>query len=111
MKSDKRLKKLGYDPLKAQVALHKRLIIEDNFWTAVRHGDIKGIVDCQMALGVDVDNVDKIPRYSSVMHVAVLSGLNKVANDLLRYGYARVPEGDSIGSGLEKLPPLQITLT
>ena len=91
----KALEKLGFDPIKRQVELFERLTIEDEYWMEVRQGLI--------FVG------DSRVRYSSVMHLGVLSGLNKVANDLIRYGYGRVEEGDG-RLNVDKVPPLVINL-
>ena len=103
LKSGKKtLEKLKFDPIQRQVELYERLMLEDAYWCEVR--DTIGITV------LDKDMVEvKRPRYSAVAHMTVLSGLNKVANDLMRYGYARVDE--TIPFDVDKIPPLQITLS
>jgi len=97
----KTLEKARFNPLTKQIELYERLMVEDEYWIEVRNGNIF------------VDGYDGSPvkvKYSSVMHLGVLSGLSKVANDLTRYGFGRVSESDDMLS-VDKVPPLQIMLS
>lgn len=74
-----RLAELGFDPIEKLVELYTKIsaeIEEMNFLKAnpqvLKNGDVR--------------------RYSSMAHAALLTTQQKLINDLMRYGYARVPE-------------------
>ncbi|MDH5182251.1 MAG: hypothetical protein OEX12_00040 [Gammaproteobacteria bacterium] len=101
-RSRARLEELDFDPLEKQVMLYRRLVKEDEWWENLKAGT--SVVD------VDADGKKKKTlRYSGIAHAAILAQMQKIGNDLMRYGYGRVPE--NVGSGLEAPPPLQIGLT
>ena len=73
-----------YDPMDAMVDLYERLVDEDRVMCAVRDGTL-----------VKLGQNGKTLRYSSMAHAALLAQIQRVHADLLRYGYARVPERDA----------------
>ena len=81
VRSQVRLEELGFDPIGELVMLYKQLQNEDKIMCAIRDG-----VYIQLN-----DKANKI-RYSYVAHMTLLGQLEKVASQLLRYGYGRVPE-------------------
>ena len=81
VRSQVRLEELGFDPIGELVMLYKQLQNEDKIMCAIRDG-----VYVQLN-----DKANKI-RYSYVAHMTLLGQLEKVASQLLRYGYGRVPE-------------------
>ena len=64
----------------------------------------------------DYDNEDpksKKParRYSSMAHLQLISQEQKLLSDMMRYGYARVPEALSLSVDEDDLKGFSITLT
>jgi hypothetical protein len=80
-RSVKRLNQLGFDPIQELVQLYRQLQNEDKIMCAVRDGT-----------RVSLTEEGRTVRYSAVAHVALMGQLEKIANDLVRYGYGRVPE-------------------
>ena len=74
---------LNFDPIEELIKQYKRLTEEDEWHRDVRLGKITWL---------NADGEPKNMRYSSVAHAATLALLQKTANDLMRYKYARVPE-------------------
>lgn len=80
----------GYDPINELVTLHHRLLAEDQFWSMLR------------------ENPRMYPvRYSGMTHANILSQIEKVASQLLRYGYRAV---DNIAASSSETPRLVISL-
>jgi len=75
----------NYDPVDAMVDLYERLVDEDRIMCAVRDGSL-----------VKLTEAGPKQRYSSMAHAALLAQIQRVHADLLRYGYARVPENQAI---------------
>jgi hypothetical protein len=74
-----RLAELGFDPLEKLVQLYGEITTEINELNelktnpkVLKNGDIR--------------------RYSSMAHAQLITTQQKLINDLMRYGYARVPE-------------------
>jgi len=88
-----RLKKLGFEPIEQLVLLHERLEREHEYHCSLRDGTNTGPVRV---------------RYSLVAHTALLSQLEKVASQLLRYRWARVSETVVLDTG--ELPAFNIHL-
>jgi hypothetical protein len=99
--SRNKLRKLQFDPIEKLVNLYEKLEAENEFYLQLR--DRIGVTE----LDENGNELRKI-RYSYVGHTAVLSQLEKVSSQLLRYRYARVPETVNIDS--EHIPMLNITL-
>jgi hypothetical protein len=97
------LNDLSYDPVRALVAIDKRLQEEDKFNQMLR----------EAKLSPDTDESGKPIRvplsYSGINHTNILAGRVKIAESLLRFKYARKSETVQINS----LPvaPLVIQLT
>lgn len=81
VKSQLRLDELGFDPIGELVMLYRQLQNEDKLMCSLRDGTWRPLNDD-----------GRVQRYSSMAHMALLSQLEKVASQLLRYGYGRVPE-------------------
>jgi len=100
MKGKNKLEQLGFDPMEKLVAVYNRLEREDIMLTKIRDAD-------EVHMVKDGKKVGK-KRYSSVAHTTVLGHMKDIGTDLLRYKYARVPEGE----GVEKeIPKINIKLT
>lgn len=87
----RRLESLGFDPIQELVREYRSINL--NLWN-LRH------------------TKDGTPRekYSIMKEAALMTLKNKIATDLLRYGYARVPEDlDKLG-GEKEIPKLTIVL-
>ena len=95
-KSKVRLAQLGFDPIERLVLLYKKLESEDEYWSKVREASLVKELDSE-------GNVKKVHRYSGMAHSTVLTQMAKISNDLLRYGYGRVPE-NLPSSGGESTP-------
>jgi len=80
-KSQVRLEELGFDPLQELVQLYRKLQDEDTLMCALRDG-----------VYVPLNEYANPIRYSYVAHTNLLSQLEKVASQLMRYGYSRVSE-------------------
>ena len=85
--SKRKLEELGHDPIERLVALHKHLISEEEKHRLMRDG---------LYTVIGKDGKEYRARYSPVAHVAVLSQIEKVNNDLIRYRYARIPETQQV---------------
>jgi len=70
-----------YDPVDALIDLYERLVDEDRLMCAIRDGSV-----------VQLTEAGTKQRYSSMAHAALFAQIQKIHSDLLRYGYARVPE-------------------
>ena len=81
VKAADRLQELGFDPLAAQVYLYRKLDKEANRQETLIETPRK------------LPNGD-IQRFSAMAYSNTLMLQQKIANDLLRYAYARVPEGE-----------------
>jgi hypothetical protein len=84
-RSQRRLHTLDFDPIERLVRLYKRLEEEDEHLVNLRK------VDSVTELNTD-GTTKKKHKYSGVAHVAIFGHMEKVASDLLRYDYGRVPE-------------------
>lgn len=81
VKSQVRLEELGFDPIGELVMLYRQLQNEDKIMCSLRDGTY-----------VPINDDGRRIRYSYVAHMTLLGQLEKVASQLLRYGYGRVPE-------------------
>jgi hypothetical protein len=80
-RSVSRLRQLDFDPIGRQVELYRKLDEEEKYLCQLRDGN---------PIFLDADG--KRIRYSAQHHSTVLGTLQKIANDLMRYGYGRVSE-------------------
>jgi hypothetical protein len=92
-----KLLSLNFDPIEAKVMLAEKYEIELAYHEACREG---------LVLNPKTGE----PRsYNPQAHGLVMAAYDRCINDLLRYGYARVPEKeDDLGS---EIPPVTISLT
>lgn len=81
--SAKKLHELKFDPLEAMVKLYDKLLEEEKIYCTIRDGKRHMVTQ---------DGKVRSVKYSAVSHASILSQLEKVAADLLRYKYGRVPE-------------------
>ncbi len=83
-KARERLEDLGFDPIENLVALHDRLVAEDEYQNFLRHAVMTAVSK--------EDGGEGFPRirYSSIVHASILSQLEKVNADLLAYGYCKM---------------------
>ena len=81
--SARRLRDLNFDPLDAQVELFHKLKKEVEVFEKMRTGEF---------VTLNADGNSRVVKYSGVAHAQVLALLQKVAVDLMRYKYGRVPE-------------------
>ena len=88
-KARTRMEELSFDPVENLVALHDRLVAEDEYQNFLRHATMEAVSK--------EDGGEGFPkvRYSSLTHIAVLSQLEKVNADLLAYGYAKVQDSSN----------------
>ena len=101
-RSQRRLKSLDFDPIEKLTKLYQRLEQEDQYMCNLRH------VDSVKELNPD-GTIKKTHKYSGVAHMAVFGHMEKVASDLLRYDYGRVPE--IIPTSSANTTPMYIQLT
>jgi hypothetical protein len=85
-RSQARLKQLGFDPIERLVNLYARLEEEDEYWQTLKQ--YTSVAETSRT----GKTIKKVHKYSGVAHSAVLAQMEKVANDLMRYCYGRVPE-------------------
>jgi hypothetical protein len=102
MASKRRLAQLDFDPIERLVNLYKELDEEIRYMRDLRDFKVPSHITAE---GEEL----KPPRYSAVALAAILAQKEKVANDLLRYGYGRVPETVNINETQNS--PLVIQLT
>ena len=107
-RSNERLAELGFDPIEKLVELYKSLEAEHEYWM-----ELKKVSQVQeLTKG---GKHKKTHRYSGHAHAAILAQMEKVANDLMRYNYGRVPETINVNAvkpqgmivnlaGIEKKP-------
>jgi len=93
-----RLKVLGFDPLANLVNVYGKLTQEIEYWEKIRDGHL-----------VQVTNTGKTRSYNAEAHMSCFEKLINVNKELMRYGYARVPEGSD--PHRPPAPPLVINLT
>lgn len=91
------LRNLRFDPITALVEQYRSLEKELNHHEGVRNGTV-----------VKLSHTGKEQRYDSEAHMKCYELLIKVGGDLVRYGYARLPEGVIENPG--RLPTLVINL-
>ena len=102
VESRAKLKKLGFDPIEKLVNLYNKLEQENEFYCKLREvGQLQELDN----MGEPIRTV----RYSHIAHTNILSQLEQVSSQLLRYRYARVPE--TINMESSKIPTLNINLT
>ena len=94
--SVEKLKQLGVDPIEMQVEIYNE--------TCKEIEELEQLKLCPKLL----KNGDT-RRYSAMAHAQLLTIKQKIANDLMRYGYARIPE--TVNVKPEAPPPLVINLT
>lgn len=92
-----KLLSLSFDPIEAKVMLAEKYEAELAYHEAVREGLI-------------LNPKSGEPRsYSAQAHALVMAAYDRCINDLMRYGYARVPEKEEdVG---DEIPPVSISLT
>lgn len=86
-----RLEDLAFDPIENLVALHDRLVAEDEYLNHLRHATMTA-----KSISKGGDGFPKV-KYSLISHGTILAQLEKVNSSLLAYGYCKVmpePEGD-----------------
>lgn len=92
-----KLLSLSFDPIEAKVMLAEKYEAELAYHEALREGLILN------------PSTGKPRSYSAQAHALVMTAYDRCINDLMRYGYARVPEKEEdIGS---EIPPVTISLT
>jgi hypothetical protein len=101
-RSRARLEQLKFDPIEKLVRLYDILEAENVYWIQLRQASSVQELDAN-------GKKKKTHRYSGVAHAAVLSQMGKVAADLMRYAYGRVPE--TINVNTEKPKPMIINLS
>ena len=79
----RRMFQLDFDPLDTQIKLFHKLKEELDTQEKIRKGEL---------IQLDSEGRRRKVRYSGVAHMSVLVQLQKIANDLMRYKYGRVPE-------------------
>lgn len=91
-----KLLSLSFDPIEAKVMLAEKYEAELAYHEAVREGLIIN------------PSTGKPRSYSAQAHALVMTAYDRCINDLMRYGYARVPEKEEdIGN---EIPPVSINL-
>ena len=91
-----KLLSLSFDPIEAKVMLAEKYEAELAYHEAVREGLIIN------------QSTGKPRSYSAQAHALVMTAYDRCINDLMRYGYARVPEKEEdIGN---EIPPVSINL-
>ena len=99
--SRNKLKKLSFDPIEKLVNVYDKLEAKHKHFEALRkEGPIIHIDD-------NGEVVNRV-RYSHLGHAAILSQMEKVASQLLRYKYSRVPETVNVNS--DRIPEFTINL-
>lgn len=93
-----RLKCLGFDPIKKLVDSYEEIQGEIERQKKIRAGEI-----------VELTATGKPRAYRAEIHHALIAQRDKIANDLLRYGYKRVPENDT--PERKSTPTLTVELT
>jgi len=81
--STRRMKELNFDPLDEQVELYRKMKDELLMFERMRRGEL---------IRMASDGTEKIIHYSAVAHQTLYSSMQKLANDMMRYKYGRVPE-------------------
>jgi hypothetical protein len=92
-KSVAKLRQLGFDPIDVMVALYRKLQKEEQRLVMIRDNTMVGTYQ----------------KYSSIAHAQILSQMRDIANDLMRYGYGRVPETVNVEN--HSATPLTIVMT
>ena len=90
-KSARKLASLHFDPLEKLVNMYRKLEREVKYWEDAR----------ERAGVVDVDAKGKKfakPKYQAIAHMACYVQLEKIASQLTRYKYGRVPEVADLGA-------------
>jgi len=80
-----KLADLRFDPIEAKVRLARAYERELTYHKALQNGEI-------------LTEEGKPKRYSSQAHIMCMAAYDKLINDLLRYGYARVSETVTVES-------------
>jgi hypothetical protein len=91
--SVEKLNELQFNPIVKMVELHEFI-----------EGELQ-----RMLFSTNVDGTPK--KYSQIAFTSLLATQQKIANDLLRYGYARVTESVDVNNNNLNAMPIQITLT
>ena len=100
-KARERLQDLDFDPIENLVAVHDRLVCEDEYLNALRHATMNATSKDKGGEGFP--NV----RYSAIVHSTILAQLAKVNADLLSYGYSKMVADES---SFDRDDPLIINL-
>lgn len=93
-----KLRQLGFDPIENLVTLYHKI-----------EKEIKDMEDLKSGAKVQLKKDGSVVRYSSMAHATLLGLQQKLVQDLMRYGYARVPESMTVD--LPKPEGLVINLT
>lgn len=92
-----KLLSLSFDPIEAKVMLAEKYEAELAYHEAIRAGLILN------------PSTGKPRTYSAQAHALIMAAYDRCINDLMRYGYARVPEKEEdVGN---EIAPVSITLT
>ncbi|RLA44624.1 MAG: hypothetical protein DRR06_09220 [Gammaproteobacteria bacterium] len=129
-KSIQKLRELQFDPLVELVKTYDRLVIEEAYWRNIRDNvepddAVEEMVEIDpdapqvVTLGADGKVVQarrrakgvkqKRPRYSNIAHTKIMELMSTLSDKLMRYGYARVPETNTLET--TKAKPLMIKLS
>lgn len=100
--SEQKLAQLGFDPIEEAVKLYKHVRKEILYMEGLR------VVPDGMTIDPPKGCKTR-QRYSSMAHGALLTLEQKLINDLMRYGYARVSESVTVET--KDATPLCITMT
>jgi hypothetical protein len=98
--ASRRLAQLGFDPIEKMVKLHEE--IEKRIYDMTHHPDGTEKDGTRKVLTM-ADGSDSPNSYSTMAYSQLLITKQKIINDLMRYGYARVTETTVIE---EKKPPV-----
>jgi hypothetical protein len=91
-----RLYELGFDPIEKLVELYREISKEIE--------ELDRLKLCPIML-----KNGEVRRYSSMTHAQLLTTQQKLINDLMRYGYARVPETVNVKTDIPKGITINLT--
>lgn len=85
---------------------------ELKFNPIVKMVELYDFIERELEKMVFSTNADGTPKkYSQLAFTSLLATQQKISNDLMRYGYARVTEAVDVNTNHVNVAPLQITLT
>jgi hypothetical protein len=97
-RSTRKLLQLGFDPIEKMVELYHKLAKEISVMEQIRDGTYITLHDTNFPV-----------KYSGVAYTNLMTTQQKIVNDLMRYGYARVPETVNVETPATQ--PLIINMT